>query len=99
LVLKFRCLHRNTSTENLAFLDVDQGIEDLVFIIRNLKVNIPGANDSKVILVGGSYAGTLASWLKQRHPDLVTAVWASSAPVHAKLDFKGKTDRLLRVGR
>jgi pimeloyl-ACP methyl ester carboxylesterase len=73
----------------LAYLSVDQGIEDLMYIIQNLKVNIPGASESKVILVGGSYAGTLTSWLKQRYPDAVTAVWASSAPLQAKLDFKG----------
>jgi len=52
--------------------------------------------DSKVILVGGSYSGSLVAWMTQLYPDLIAASWASSAPLLAKADFFGKTDVLHR---
>lgn len=38
-------------------------------------------------MLGGSYAGTLVTWFRQRYPDLCDGVWASSAPLLAKVDF------------
>lgn len=41
-------------------------------------------------MVGGSYAGTMAVWMRQVYPDSVDGAWASSAPLLAKVDFVGK---------
>ncbi|EAY15829.1 Clan SC, family S28, unassigned serine peptidase [Trichomonas vaginalis G3] len=38
-------------------------------------------------MIGGSYAGSLSSWFRQKHPELALGSWASSAPIFAKLNF------------
>lgn len=38
-------------------------------------------------MVGGSYAGTMVTWFRQKYPHLVSGVWASSAPLFAQTDF------------
>lgn len=43
--------------------------------------------DSKVILVGGSYAGSMVTWFRKQYPHLAVGAWASSAPVLAKANF------------
>lgn len=77
---------RDTSTENLRYLSTDQALADLAHFIAHVKRE-PGKENSKVILVGGSYAGTMVTWFRQKYPHLVAGVWASSAPVHAQLDL------------
>lgn len=72
--------------DNLRFLSVDQALADLAHFIANIKKE-PGKENSKVILVGSSYAGTMATWFSQKYPHLVDGAWASSAPLHAKLDL------------
>lgn len=78
----------DTSTENLRYLSTDQALADLAHFIIEKKQE-PGRENSKVILVGSSYGGTMATWFRVKYPHLVTGVWASSAPVHAKLDLYG----------
>jgi Serine carboxypeptidase S28 len=73
--------------ENLRYLDIDQALQDLAHFIRYQKTVIPGAANSGVILVGGSYAGTMVAWFVQRHPTLANGAWSSSAPLRAKVDF------------
>jgi Serine carboxypeptidase S28 len=71
----------------MQYLDIDQALQDLAHFIRYQKTVIPGASDSGVILVGGSYAGTMVAWFLQRFPDLASGAWSSSAPLRAKVDF------------
>lgn len=71
-------------------LNLQQSLADLAFFIRYQKSNNPELKDSKVILVGGSYSGSMVTWMTQRYPDLIAASWASSAPLLAKADFYGK---------
>uniref|UniRef100_A0A336N030 CSON003791 protein n=1 Tax=Culicoides sonorensis TaxID=179676 RepID=A0A336N030_CULSO len=73
--------------ENLKYLNVDQALADLARFIVWFKSVTPGLENSKVIVVGGSYAGTMAVWMRQKYPDLVQGSWASSAPLLAKTDF------------
>lgn len=46
-----------------------------------------GKVKSKVILVGASYAATMAAWFRQKYPHLVVGAWASSGPIYAKPDM------------
>ncbi|XP_061377564.1 putative serine protease K12H4.7 isoform X1 [Danaus plexippus] len=76
------------TTENLRFLNVDQALADLAYFISEIK-KIPSFVNSKVVLYGGSYAGNMVLWLKQRYPHLVVGVVASSGPIKAQVDFPG----------
>jgi serine protease 16 len=44
-------------------------------------------SDSKWIVIGGSYAGNLAAWIRLKYPDIVYAAHSSSAPVHVVVDY------------
>uniref|UniRef100_B3P0B3 GG23317 n=1 Tax=Drosophila erecta TaxID=7220 RepID=B3P0B3_DROER len=72
---------------NLKQLSLHQSLADLAHFIRHQQSNTPEMEDSKVILVGGSYSGSLVAWMTQLYPDLIAASWASSAPLLAKADF------------
>lgn len=69
---------------------VDQALADLAAFIVYIKAQIPSLANSKVILVGGSYAASVVTWMKQKYPSLITGVWASSGPILAKVDFYGR---------
>lgn len=69
---------------------VDQALADLAYFITYIKSQIPSLANSKVILVGGSYAATMVTWMRQKYPTLMAGAWASSAPLIAKADFFGK---------
>lgn len=60
---------------------------DLAYFITEIKRTTPGLENSRVIMVGGSYAGTMVAWFRQKYPHLVDGVWSSSAPLLAKTDF------------
>lgn len=80
---------RDLSTENLKYLNVKQALADLAHFIRTMRQEIPGMENSKAILTGGSYSATMVTWFKKLYPDLVAGSWASSAPLYAKVDFWG----------
>ncbi|KAJ3230072.1 hypothetical protein HDU81_004799 [Chytriomyces hyalinus] len=68
----------------------DQAIEDLAKFVSSFPATFPEyslGNNTKWFVIGGSYAGNLAAWLIDRHPDLIFAAHASSAPVMATQDF------------
>lgn len=50
-----------------------------------------GLTNNKWVLIGGFYGGSLAAWLRMKHPDLFAAALASSAPLKAKADFWGES--------
>lgn len=68
---------------------VDQALADLAYFTTYIKTQIPSLANSKVILVGGSYAATMVTWMRQKYPNLIAGAWASSAPLLAKADFFG----------
>ncbi|XP_075979471.1 putative serine protease K12H4.7 [Anticarsia gemmatalis] len=74
------------STENFAYLSSRQALADVAKLLQEIK-SLPQYKESKVVVVGGSYAGNLAAWMKLLYPDLIDAAIASSAPVLAKKDF------------
>ncbi|GMT23187.1 hypothetical protein PFISCL1PPCAC_14484, partial [Pristionchus fissidentatus] len=78
----------DTSVENLnKYLSSRQAIEDIAEFIR--QKNAEKGGNQKWIVVGGSYAGAMSSWIRLKHPELVAGSLASSGPVLAQLDFFG----------
>ncbi|KAG8950856.1 hypothetical protein FRC04_007088 [Tulasnella sp. 424] len=83
------------TTENLAFLTVNQTIEDYKYFIEN--VDLPwsrgsGSYNSKPsvtpwVNMGCSYPGQLVTIVQQKYPDLFAAGYATSAPVNASGNF------------
>ncbi|XP_001662504.2 putative serine protease F56F10.1 isoform X1 [Aedes aegypti] len=77
----------STRSDLLKFLNIDQALADLAHFVEEMRRAIPGAENSKVIMAGGSYSATMVAWFRQKYPHLVDGGWASSAPLLAKLDF------------
>jgi len=75
----------DTSVENLQWLNVHQAVADIAAFISFLKENYYEAQNSRIILWGRGYGGSLAAWARQKYPNLVDGVWASSAPINAVL--------------
>ncbi|RGB33941.1 peptidase S28 [Rhizophagus diaphanus] len=75
------------STPNMKFLTIDQALSDFANFIKYPPKELNITKDSKWVMVGGSYAGNLATWMRKKFPTLVSAAYASSAPIEAKLDF------------
>lgn len=79
----------NLTTENLRYLTVDQALADIAHFIPYVKskhLSRDAATDVPVVLAGSQYAGSLVAWFRQKYPHLVTGVWASNAPLLAKVD-------------
>ncbi|KAH8359533.1 hypothetical protein KR093_007390 [Drosophila rubida] len=75
------------SVEQLQHLSLQQALADLAHFIRHQKLHNPQLKQSKVLLIGGSYSGSMVAWMTQLYPELIAASWASSAPLLAKADF------------
>lgn len=74
------------STSSLRYLNGAQALLDL----RNFRIKYneqlgprPDGSEHKWLVVGGSYAGSLAAWSRSRFPHLFAAAHASSAPIEA----------------
>lgn len=76
------------STESLKYLSVDQSLADTAHFITEFKRTHPRYANSSVVVIGGSYSATMATWFRQKYPHLVVGAWASSAPLLAQVDFK-----------
>ncbi|XP_073965790.1 putative serine protease K12H4.7 [Choristoneura fumiferana] len=80
----------DTSVEDLRFLTVDQALGDLAQFIQHVKSDSfedGKYKDGAVALVGCSYAGSMATWMRLAYPHLVDAVFSDSGPLHAQEDF------------
>ncbi|XP_038207605.1 putative serine protease K12H4.7 [Zerene cesonia] len=76
----------DSTTENMKWLSSRQALADIARLLQHIKSNSIFIK-SKVVLIGGSYAGNLAAWMRLKYPQLVDAAIASSGPVLAKKDF------------
>ncbi|XP_063763550.1 thymus-specific serine protease [Eleginops maclovinus] len=74
------------STENLRFLSSRQALADLAHF-RTVMAEARGLANRKWVAFGGSYPGSLAAWFRLKYPHLVHASVATSAPVHATVNF------------
>uniref|UniRef100_A0A2A4IXM3 Serine protease K12H4.7 n=1 Tax=Heliothis virescens TaxID=7102 RepID=A0A2A4IXM3_HELVI len=77
---------KKINTETLAYLSSRQALADIAKLLETIKTSSE-FEESKVVVVGGSYAGNLAAWMRLLYPELVDAAISSSAPVLAKKDF------------
>uniref|UniRef100_A0A182SA17 Peptidase S9 prolyl oligopeptidase catalytic domain-containing protein n=1 Tax=Anopheles maculatus TaxID=74869 RepID=A0A182SA17_9DIPT len=59
------------SSENLRFLRTEQALFDLIEWIDFLRREVMGDPNARVILHGFSYGGALASWARQRFPNII----------------------------
>jgi len=75
------------TSQNLAYLTIDQALYDLAAFIDFIKSLPTSAEDISFVVVGGSYPGSLSSWFRLKFPHLTVASWSSSAPLHIKNDF------------
>lgn len=66
-----------------------QALKDLEHFIQTLKYK-PKFKNSKVILHGEVYYGSLVIWFRRFFPHLIDGGWASNAPVLASFDVRGK---------
>lgn len=74
------------STDNLRFLSSRQALADLAHF-RTVIAEARGLTNAKWVAFGGSYPGSLAAWFRLKYPHLVYASVATSAPVHAQVNF------------
>eukprot|EP00792_Barthelona_sp_PAP020_P004588 TRINITY_DN2223_c0_g2_i1.p1 TRINITY_DN2223_c0_g2~~TRINITY_DN2223_c0_g2_i1.p1 ORF type:complete len:470 (-),score=96.40 TRINITY_DN2223_c0_g2_i1:62-1450(-) len=77
----------NFTLNSLKYLTSQQAQEDLVHFVSTMIVVYSLPRDTPVIIVGGSYAGAMSSWMRAKYPHLITMSWASSGPVHATENF------------
>lgn len=82
------------STDNLRFLSSRQALADLAHF-RTVIAEARGLTNAKWVAFGGSYPGSLAAWFRLKYPHLVHAAVATSAPVHATVNFPGTNSQPL----
>ncbi|EFA86577.1 hypothetical protein PPL_00378 [Heterostelium album PN500] len=74
------------STDNLMYLSTDQILEDIAEFQIEFSRQF-GLTEAKWIVMGCSYAGTLAAWYRMKYPHMVGAAISSSAPLKAVTRF------------
>ncbi|KAK3447015.1 hypothetical protein EUGRSUZ_A02624 [Eucalyptus grandis] len=70
--------YSNSST--LGYLSSTQALADYATLITDLKKNWT-AEDSPVVVFGGSYGGMLAAWFRLKYPHIAIGALSSSSPI------------------
>ncbi|VDN02619.1 unnamed protein product [Thelazia callipaeda] len=87
---------KNTSLQNLKYLNAKQAIEDIHHFVQEINQR-EGLSNPKWIAFGGSYSGSLAAWIRQKYPQDIRASVASSAPLQAKLNFQEFEEQIKKI--
>jgi hypothetical protein len=86
----------NTAADEFEFLTTQQSLADIAGFAAQFSrrgVNASLAPDAVPwVMVGGSYPGMRAAFMRQLYPATVFAAWASSAPVQARRDLRAYFD-------
>lgn len=80
---------RDLSVKNLMYLSSEQALADLAYFITSVNVAYKFPSDTKWIVFGGSYGGSLAAWMRAKYPHLVHGAVSASGPLLALIDFSG----------
>lgn len=86
---------KKLTPEALKHLTLQAAITDLAEFQKHL-MKTRGMK-GKWVAFGGSYAGTLAAFYREKHPELVVGALASSAPVFMKNEFKEYDAHIAKV--
>jgi pimeloyl-ACP methyl ester carboxylesterase len=84
------------NSKTLRFLTVSQALADLDSFIRAQRDAYSCHENCSVLVVGGSYSGSLSSWFRLYYPHVADFSWASSAPVNIKLEFPEYDEKVAR---
>ncbi|XP_054156715.1 putative serine protease F56F10.1 [Oppia nitens] len=76
------------SVENLRYLTVGQALKDTEQFIGYLNRKLSLTNNTRWIAFGGSYAGNLVAFLREKYPHAVSGSVASSAPVEGRYNYR-----------
>lgn len=76
-----------TNASTLGYLSSTQALADYATLIIDLKANL-SAQNSPVVVFGGSYGGMLAAWFRLKYPHVAIGALASSSPI---LNFENIT--------
>lgn len=76
------------SVKNLVYLSSEQALADLAYFIESVNVGYKFSNNTKWIVFGGSYGGSLAAWMRAKYPHLVHGAVSASGPLLAQIDFE-----------
>ncbi|RDX97918.1 Lysosomal Pro-X carboxypeptidase, partial [Mucuna pruriens] len=69
---------RNATTRG--YFNSAQAIADYAAVLLHIKKTL-SAQNSPIIVIGGSYGGMLASWFRLKYPHIALGALASSAPI------------------
>ena len=101
LTLEHRFFGKSLPADNLKYetykqlLNVDQAVQDLI-TFKKWYQNTYLSNDTKWLLIGGSYAGMLSAITRSSYPKEFAAALSSSGVVLASDDF-GDFDRQIEI--
>lgn len=95
------------------YLTIEQALEDVVYLATEIfnktqlanNTVLSGINATQLldpyhtpwVWVGGSYPGMRGAWLRLRNPEVIYAVWASSAPVQVRPDGSAYYNSIYRA--
>lgn len=70
------------------FLSSRQAIADIANFIQTINREYK-LSDPYWILIGCSYPGSLATWFRNKHPELTVGAVSISAPLEVVMNFQG----------
>ena len=71
------------TVEAFQYLTLENVMLDVVELVRQIRENVTGSENSPVIVASGSYGGFLATAFRMNHPETIYGSIASAAPVEA----------------
>ncbi|KAF6215782.1 hypothetical protein GE061_000117 [Apolygus lucorum] len=78
--------------KDMRFLNSQQAVADIANFIQGMRIKYKLKPSNKWVVFGGSYAGSLAAWARQKYPELIHAAVSVSAPLVAQVEFREYDD-------